>query len=146
MHAIVPLLIEIANGIGRGSGFEGTLRLNPLQSLVMFLAVSEPRTSEKCRGIEVECSRGLDRFLLLVTLGQAFLFIGLIGAGAFIWSMRLGHVTIMFKQGVIAAVALLAAMIAKAASGQALEELLVYIGALFRGFVPSVSQPSDGLS
>jgi len=142
MRAIVPLLIEIANGIGRGTGLEGSLRLNPLQGLVMFLAVSQPRTSEKWRGVEVECSRGLDRFLLFVTLGQAFLLIGLIGAGAFIWSMRLGHQSLMLKQGASAAAALLAALVAKATSGQAFEELLVYVGALSRGFVPSVS-PAD---
>lgn len=136
MRAIVPLLIEISNGIGKGTGFEGSLRLNPLQSLVMFLAVSQPRTSEKWRGIEVECNRGLDRFLLFVTLGQAFLLVALIGTGALLWSMRLGHAAVMPKQGVIAAVALLASMVSKVASGQAFEELLVYVGALFRGFAP----------
>jgi hypothetical protein len=107
----------------------------------MFLAVSQPRTSEKWRGVEVECSRGLDRFLLFVTLGQAFLLISLIGVGALIWSMRVGHQALMFKQGATAAAALLAALVAKAASGQAFEELLVYVGALLRGFVPLVSQP-----
>jgi uncharacterized membrane protein len=109
----------------------------------MFLVVSQPRTSERYRGVEEDCRRGLDRFLLFVTLGEAFLLISLIGSGAFIWSMRHGHVTMIFKQGLITAVALLAAMVAKLASGQTLEELLVYIGALLRGFVPSVSQPSD---
>jgi len=140
MRALVPLLIEIANVIGNGAGFEGSLRLNPLQSLVMFLAVSQPRTSEKWRSVEVECSRGLDRLLLFVTLGQAFLLVGLIGVCALLWSMKVGHQTIMFKQGVIAASALLAALVAKMASGQAFEELLVYVGALFRGFAPSAGQ------
>ena len=140
IRALVPLLIEIANVIGDGAGYEGSLRLNPLQSLVMFLAVSQPRTGEKWRGVEVECSRGLDRFLLFLTLGQAFLLVGLVGVGAFIWSMWGGHLAMMLKQGAISASALLAALVAKAASGQAFQELLVYVGALFRGFVPLARQ------
>lgn len=143
LRTIVHLSIEIANDITKATGYEGTLRINPLRRLVMFLTVSQPRTSEKCRGIEVECSRGLDRFLLFLTLGQAFFLVGLIGVGALIWSMRHGHGPLMFKQCVIVAVALTGTMVAKGASGQAFEELLVYIGALVRGFVPSATQPSD---
>jgi hypothetical protein len=112
---------------------------------VTFLAVSQPRIKEEWRGIDVECSRGLDRLLLFVTLGQAFLLVFLIGACAFVWSMRHGYLTIMSKQGIIAAVAFLGVVVAKAASGETLEEMLVYIGALLRGFVPVVRQPSDDL-
>lgn len=104
----------------------------------MFITLSQPRANEKSQGVDVECIRSLDRFLLFVTLGQAFLFVALVGGGPFVWSMRYGRVMMMPKQGVIAAVAFLAAMITKAASGQALEEVLVYLGALVRGFAPSV--------
>jgi len=145
MRSIVPLSIEMANDITKATGIDGTLRLNPLQRLVMFLAVSQPRIGEKWGGVEVECSRGLDRFLLFVTLGQAFLLVGIIGVCASIWSMHLADATTMLKQGGFAVGALLAATVAKIASGQAFEELLVYVSALSRGFVPSVSQPSDDL-
>jgi hypothetical protein len=145
MPAMVRLLIEIPNCIRKDSGFQGSSELKPLQSLVTFLAVSQPRIKEEWRGIDVECSRGLDRLLLFVTLGQAFLLVFLIGACAFVWSMRHGYLTIMSKQGIIAAVAFLGVVVAKAASGETLEEMLVYIGALLRGFVPEVRQPSDDL-
>lgn len=146
MRAIVGLLIEIANDVSNATGLKGTHRLNHLQSLVMFLVVSQPRTTEKYRGVEADCCRGLDLFLLFVTLGQAFLLVGIIGVCASIWSMHLGDATKMLKQGEFAVGALLAAKVAKIASGQAFEELLVCMSALIGGFVPSVSQPSDGLS
>ena len=111
MRALVPLQIEIADVIGRGAGFEGSLRLNPLQSLVMFLAVCQPKTGDRWRGVEAECNRGLDRLLLFVTLGEAFLLVGLVGAGALIWSVTAGHQAMILRQGVIAGSSLMATLV-----------------------------------
>jgi hypothetical protein len=144
VRAAVPVLIEVASQIAKATGFEGSLRIDPLQSLVMFLAVSQPRTTEKSRRVEVEYERSLDRFLLFVTLGQAFLLIALVGLGAVLWTARRGHARapMMLEQGATAAVALVSAIIVKAASGQALEEVLVYLGALMRAPAPSVPDES----
>ena len=138
MRAAVPVLIEIASDITEATGIEGSLRINPLRSFVIFLGISQARTSDKSRGIEVECGRSLDRFLLFVTLGQAFALVALVGVCALVLSIHRGDAAAMRAQGVITAVAFLAAVIAKAASGQGLEEVLVYIGALLRGFAASV--------
>jgi hypothetical protein len=136
MRAAVPVLIEVASDIAEAAGLEGSLRINPLQRLVIFLAISQPRAGDKPRGVEVECGRSLDLLLLLVTLGQAFVFVAFVGACASIWSMHRGHVGVMRTQGVTAAVALIAALIAKAASGQPLQEVLLYVGVLLRRFAP----------
>jgi uncharacterized membrane protein YqjE len=138
MRAVVPLLIEIASDIAKATGLEGSLGINPLRRLVIFLAIRQPRTSDRSRGLEVECGRSLDLFLLLVTLGQAFALLALVGVCALVWSAYRGHAAMMRTQAVTAAVAFVAAMIAKFASGQALEEVLVYLGALLRRFAPPV--------
>jgi len=145
VRAFVTLSIEMANDLTKDTGFDGTLRIDPLQRIVMFLAVSQPKIGDKWGGVEVECSRGLDRFLFFVTLGQTFLLVGIIGVCACMSSIHLGDTSTMLKQGGLAVVALLAAKVAKIASGQAFEELLVYVSALSRGFVPPVSLPSDEL-
>jgi hypothetical protein len=144
IRAISPVLTEIAGDIGEASGFAGSLQINPLQSFVIFLALSQSNAEKNEIGIQTECRRALDSFLLFVTLGQAFLLIWLIGTIAYIWSIWHCNIGAMSKQGLIAAVAFLAGTIAKGASGQALGELLAYIGAMLRRFTLSVSPPTIG--
>ena len=82
---------------------------------------------------------------LFVTLGETFSLIGMVAVGASVWSLHLGQIAKMFSQISLALGALLAALVADGASGQAFEDLLVYIGALVRGFVPPVSDPLENL-